>query len=71
MSVVVAVASRRPTIMAIAALYPIVTIVVIFSTANHYLLDAAVGVAVATFALYGGFLLQRRREGPGRRRITK
>jgi hypothetical protein len=33
---------------------PIVTIVVIFSTANHYLLDAAVGVAVATFALYGG-----------------
>jgi hypothetical protein len=70
-AVAVVMASRRPMIMAIAALYPIVTIIVIFSTANHYLLDAAAGVAVATFALFASFLLQRREKGSGRRRITK
>ena len=41
------------------ALYPIVTILVIFSTANHYLLDAMAGAVIMVFALLVGFLLHR------------
>jgi hypothetical protein len=37
-AVAVVTLSRRPWVRAIATLYPIVTILVIFSTANHYLL---------------------------------
>jgi PAP2 superfamily len=50
-AVAVVVSTRRPLMMAIASLYPIVTIVVIFSTANHYLLDVVAGVTVMAFAL--------------------
>lgn len=59
-AVAVIVSTRRPLIMAIAALYPIVTISVIFSTANHYLLDAVAGVTVMAFALLGGLILHLR-----------
>lgn len=59
-AVAVIVSTRRPLIMAIAALYPIVTISVIFSTANHYLLDAVAGVTVMTFALFVGLILHLR-----------
>ena len=51
---------RRPLIMTVAALYPIVTITVIFATANHYLLDAVAGVGVMTFALFVGLILHLR-----------
>ena len=63
-AVAVIVTTRRPLIMAIAALYPIVTITVIFATANHYLLDAVAGVAVMTFALLTGLILHLRENRP-------
>jgi hypothetical protein len=50
-AVAVVTLSRRPWVRAIATLYPIVTILVIFSTANHYLLDAAAGVVITAGAL--------------------
>lgn len=43
--------ARRPLIRALAALYLIVTIMVIFSTANHYVLDAIAGIAITGVAL--------------------
>jgi hypothetical protein len=55
---------RRPLIMTIAALYPIVTITVIFATANHYLLDAVAGVLVMAFALFVGLILHLRENRP-------
>ncbi len=58
-AVAVVTLSKRPLVRAAAALYPIVTIMVIFSTANHYLLDAMAGVAIMMFALLVGFLLHR------------
>jgi xanthine/uracil permease len=66
--------SRRPLIRMAAILYPIVTLMVIFSTANHYLLDAVAGITVTTFALFGGLLLHRkeRSEQPaGGHKVTK
>jgi lysylphosphatidylglycerol synthetase-like protein (DUF2156 family) len=63
-AVAVIVSTRRPLIMAIAALYPIVTILVIFSTANHYLLDAVAGVTVMAFALFVGLILHLRENRP-------
>ncbi len=59
-AVVVVSLSRRPLIRMAAALYPVVTLMVIFSTANHYLLDAVAGVTVTTFALLAGSLLHRK-----------
>jgi hypothetical protein len=56
--------ARRPLIKALAVLYPLVTITVIFATANHYLLDAVAGIAVVTFALFGGLMLHLRENGP-------
>ena len=55
---------RRPLIMTVAALYPIVTITVIFSTANHYLLDAVAGILVMAFALFVGLILHLRENRP-------
>src|SRR3569833_138400 len=55
---------RRPLIMTIAALYPIVTITVIFATANHYLLAAVAGVLVMAFALFVGLILHLRENRP-------
>lgn len=63
--------SRRSLVRAIAALYPIITILVIFSTANHYLLDAMAGVAIMMFALLVGFLLHKGETRSVQRRITK
>lgn len=57
-AVAVATLARRPLVRALAIFYPIVTIAVILATANHYLLDAAAGVAITTFALFAGLLLQ-------------
>jgi hypothetical protein len=59
-AVAVIVSTRRPMIRAIACLYPIVTITVILSTANHYLLDAVAGGAVMAFALFVGLILHLR-----------
>jgi hypothetical protein len=64
-AVAVVTLSRRPLVKIAAVIYPIVTITVIFATANHYLLDAVAGVLVMAFALMTGFLLHRReREQP-------
>jgi hypothetical protein len=63
-AVAVIVSTRRPLIMTIAALYPIVTITVIFATANHYLLDAVAGVTVMAFALFVGLILHLRENRP-------
>ncbi|TNY34844.1 phosphatase PAP2 family protein [Thermomonospora catenispora] len=41
----------RPAIRVIGALYPLVTVLVILATANHYLLDAIVGTALVLGAL--------------------
>ncbi|MFB9835654.1 phosphatase PAP2 family protein [Actinoallomurus acaciae] len=59
-AVAVIVSTRRPLIRALAALYPIVTITVIFSTANHYLLDAVAGITVMVFALFAGLIIHLR-----------
>ncbi|HEV7962120.1 MAG TPA: phosphatase PAP2 family protein, partial [Actinoplanes sp.] len=58
-AVAVLVTSRRPLVKTAAAVYPFVTIVVIFATANHYLLDAVAGAVVTIFGLLIGLLLQR------------
>jgi PAP2 superfamily len=63
-AVAVIVSTGRPLIMAIAALYPIVTITVIFATANHYVLDAVAGVTVMAFALFVGLILHLRENRP-------
>lgn len=63
-AVALIVSTRRPAVRAIASLYPVVTIVVIFSTANHYLLDAVVGVTVMAFALFAGLILHLRDNRP-------
>jgi PAP2 superfamily len=60
-AVAVIVSTRKPLIMAIASLYPIVTILVIFSTANHYVLDAVAGITVMAFALFVGLILHLRK----------
>lgn len=56
--------AHRPLVRALAVLYPIVTIMVIFSTANHYVVDAIAGLAITIGALIIGFSLHR----PGERR---
>lgn len=63
-AVAVIVNTRRRPIMVAAALYPIVTITVIFATANHYLLDAVAGVIVMAFALFVGIILHLRENRP-------
>jgi hypothetical protein len=63
-AVALIVSVRRPLIMTVATLYPIVTITVIFSTANHYLLDAVAGVLVMAFALFVNLILHLRENPP-------
>jgi hypothetical protein len=60
-AVAIIVCTRKPLIRMAAALYPIVTITVIFATANHYVLDAVAGVAVMSFALLAGLILHLRK----------
>ncbi|MCO5996450.1 phosphatase PAP2 family protein [Actinoallomurus rhizosphaericola] len=55
-AVAVVTLSKRPWVRAIAALYPVVTILVIFSTANHYVVDAVAGVVITASALLIGRL---------------
>jgi hypothetical protein len=62
-AVAVIICARRPLTRALAALYPIVTITVIFATANHYLLDAVAGIVVVVFALFVGLILHLRENG--------
>ena len=42
---------RRAWVRALAAVYPVVTVLVILSTANHYLLDAVAGILIIVVAL--------------------
>jgi hypothetical protein len=60
-AVAVATLARRPLVRVVAMFYPIVTIAVILATANHYLLDAAAGVAITAFALFVGLRLPSRK----------
>jgi hypothetical protein len=60
--------TRRPEIRALAVLYPVVTLCVIFSTANHYLVDAVAGFAVMVFAL---FAARHNRDGSKNYKLTK
>lgn len=59
-AVAVVTLARRPLVRVAAAVYPVVTILVIFSTANHYLLDAVIGVAVVALSLGAGLLIDRK-----------
>lgn len=63
-AVAVIVYARRPLIRAIAVLYPLVTLTVIFTTANHYLIDAVAGMIVVVFALFVGLILHLRDNRP-------
>lgn len=63
--------TRRPVVRAVAALYPVTTIAVIFSTANHYVLDAVAGVTITAGALLAAHLLYTRSGRLLRPRITK
>ncbi|RAY13259.1 PAP2 family protein [Actinomadura craniellae] len=58
--VLVLLAGRR-WVKVLGALYPVVTVLVILSTANHYVLDAAAGFALVGLALIGAFLLYRKK----------
>jgi PAP2 superfamily len=70
-AVAVVTLSRRPWVRALAVLYPITTVLVIFSTANHYVLDAVAGLLITTSALLLGTLPYRKASGTGRwRKIT-
>jgi PAP2 superfamily len=64
-AVAVTALTRRPLVRAVAALYPAVTVFVIFATANHYVIDALAGFAVMIVALFAA--LYRHKRG---RRIT-
>ena len=66
--------TRRVAIRALAALYPLLTSVVVLATGNHYLLDVLAGAATATlaFAVQYAFrqlvaLFARRRSEPRER----
>jgi hypothetical protein len=65
-AVTVVMLSRRPWVWAVATLYPIVTILVIFSTANHYLLDAAVGIMITGGTLVTCLFAHRKVTAAGR-----
>jgi hypothetical protein len=51
--------ARRPWVRWLGLAYPVVTLLVIMATANHFLLDAVGGAAALTF----GFLVQRAMSG--------
>lgn len=51
---------------AFAAAYPIVTVVVIVLTANHYLIDAVGGLAILTVGYFGARAITRAGRGPAR-----
>ncbi|WP_247746965.1 bifunctional glycosyltransferase 87/phosphatase PAP2 family protein, partial [Streptomyces oryzae] len=57
--------TRNLWLRALGALYPLLTTFVVMATANHYLLDAAGGVAVVTAGFYGQRWLARVRGGDG------
>ncbi|WP_329257687.1 phosphatase PAP2 family protein [Actinoallomurus sp. NBC_01490] len=59
-AVAVIASTRRPLVRALAVLHPVITLTVIFSTANHYLLDAVAGITVMAFALFAGLILHLR-----------
>jgi hypothetical protein len=49
---------------ALGAMYPATTVVVILSTANHYVLDAVAGIALVSGALWLSWVLYARCPGP-------
>lgn len=63
--------ARRPLVRILAALYPIVTIMVIFSTANHYVVDVVAGLMITVVALITGFALHRPGNGDQRAKDHK
>lgn len=60
--------SRRPTVRVLAVAYPVVTLLVVLGTANHYLLDTAAGAgAVAlAYAVVAAAVRLRERAGTAR-----
>jgi hypothetical protein len=60
--------TRRPLIRAIAALYPVLTWLVIFATANHYVVDALAGCAIMVVSLLAASFVPRR---PKNHEVTK
>ncbi|MBA9006708.1 phosphatase PAP2 family protein [Thermomonospora cellulosilytica] len=54
----------HPLAKAIGVLYPLVTVLVILATANHYIIDAVVGTALVVGALALSWTLHRRRRSP-------
>ncbi|MEU2283245.1 phosphatase PAP2 family protein [Streptomyces sp. NPDC013178] len=54
---------RTPTAKVAAVVYPLVTVIVVMGTANHYFLDAAAGAAVMGVGLLLAPLVMRRADG--------
>jgi membrane-associated phospholipid phosphatase len=52
--------SRRRWLQVVGAAYPIVTVMVILSTANHYVLDVVAGFAVVATTLTAAWLVHKR-----------
>src|SRR5262245_33955644 len=57
---------RRPALRAAGMLYPVLVVLVIVATGNHFLFDAAAGVIVAAMAAGVARLLLSPRERPAR-----
>jgi hypothetical protein len=58
--------SGRRWLRVLGALYPVVTVLVILATANHYVLDVVAGCALVGAALAGLWPLYRTRRTPDR-----
>ncbi|HEY7489334.1 MAG TPA: phosphatase PAP2 family protein [Streptosporangiaceae bacterium] len=50
---------RRPWVRLFGAVYPVVTVLVILSTANHYVVDAIAGFVIVTVTLTASWLTYR------------
>jgi PAP2 superfamily protein len=61
----------RPALRAAGALYPILVLLVIVATGNHFLLDALAGVAVAAVAAGAALLLISPREPRARKSVPR
>ena len=65
-------AMKRPVTKALAGTYPVVTLIAVLATGNHFLLDTMAGIALALLCLvvtaHGGRLRRRRPAGLARAR---
>ena len=68
-TVAVLMLTTRWWIRTLAVIYPLVTVVVVIATGNHYLLDTVAGAAVAIIALVIVGLISPARQGTKKKSV--